>query len=453
MSRSSKRIGFLRNKHAKGNGGAFVNEFSVKSISSANSDRSVVYEIDSNRPNLTVNYSITNADSGHFQSTSGNVTLDSNGNANITIDANIGYNYADTNNVTYSFNILSPNNSNVVLLTNNNVTLVQPDPIVATGGTVTETDSGSGFEYAGYKVHTFTANANLTISDVGSNPNVDVNALIVGGGGAGGESYTRSTYFSGALQSYDWRGGTGGGAGEANLITQSISGLSTTSYPVVVGIGGTTARTIPPNSGQIVYGDGSNSSIFGTIAKFGGNRALTSRVPGNGSGVPSSTFTDRAGICGDGVNLGGQGLSREQNVGVVRAQVFPGGGGADSGNGDDGSFTTIGAAGDGADGFATGISGTDLTYAGGGGGGGIYGNNNSEASGGAGGGGDGTIGTQYVSSIGGSATFYGGGGGGGGSSQADTSGGSAGVDKIGGQGYQGVVIVRYLEKYKLFNIN
>ena len=451
MSRSSKRLGFLRNKHAKGNGGAFVNEFSVKSITSANTDRSVVYEIDSNRPNLTVNYTITDADSGHFQSASGNVTLDVNGNANITIDANIGYNYADTTNVNYSFNIVSPNNTEVVLLTNNNVSLVQPDPIVATGGTVTETDSGSGFEYAGYKVHTFTANANLTISNVGSNPGVDVNALIVAGGGAGGQSYTRSEYLFGALQQYDWHGGTGGGGGEANTLTSSISNLSTTNYPIVVGIGGTTARTIPPNSGQIIYGPASNSSIFGTISKAGGYQQSIVRVPSNSSGIPSATFTTRGGICGDLVNLGGQSISTEQNVGNFRTEIFAGGGGADSGYGDD---AENGYSGTGSDGLASGISGTDLSYAGGGGGGGIYGNTNSEASGGAGGGGDGTIpGTQYISSIGGSATFYGGGGGGGGSSQADTTSSSAGVDKIGGQGYQGVVIVRYLEKYKLFNIN
>ena len=128
--------------------------------------------------------------------------------------------------------------------------------IEATGGTITT--SGD------YKIHTFTGDGCFVVSTLGIGPtggpnNVDY--LVVAGGGGGGY---RATI----------RGGGGGGAGGARMSSGTSSGcytssplgacvssipLSTTTYPITVGGGGSGVGTDCTAGGQ------GSSSIFSTI--------------------------------------------------------------------------------------------------------------------------------------------------------------------------------------------
>jgi len=446
---SSTKPGFYTNPLLVVNdGNAFENVFTI-TPSLSNSNSTINYDITSNRPGITIGYNVVDIDSNYFTSaTTGNVTLDGNGNGTVSLNANIGHNYANTNPVSFTFNLSSQYHRSSILAENNNVTLVQPTQISATGGTVTETDSGNGFVYAGYKVHSFTSNANLSISNLGGDSSIDINTLIVGGGGGGGQSYSRNTVFFGAYQSWDRRSGSGGGGGGANTTSISISGLSTTNYPVIIGAGGTTGY-----SGSAVYANpGSASSVFGLTGGGGGRTLLVSKITGNGSGVPSGSYTTRAGKSGSPQdNLGGYAFSYEQNVGTTRATTYAGGGGSPFAEGGNASNSGNGPGGNGSNGVNSEITGANVYYGGAGGAGGVWTDTSSEGSGGLGGGGDGSIGTQFYAVEGNPATSYGGGGGGAGASGLDTS--TLPVDdKKGGAGYQGVVILRYLHKYKKFNI-
>jgi hypothetical protein len=115
----------------------------------------------------------------------------------------------------------------------------------ATGGTITEV---SGFKY-----HAFTTVGTSSFVVTGGEGTVEV--LVVAGGGGGGGAY-----------------GSGGGGGAGGLVYHSAKAVTSGSYEVVVGDGGTGgasytgANTTPsPQNGQ----PGSNSS-FGDIVALGG---------------------------------------------------------------------------------------------------------------------------------------------------------------------------------------
>ena len=106
--------------------------------------------------------------------------------------------------------------------------------VVATGGTITTV---SGFRY-----HVFTAaSGNWVLTSNATN--LPINVLIVGGGGGGGGGWFAA----------------GGGAG--GLVTRTLIGLSNTTYPIVVGGGGsgntgngnTTAGVTGGNSTCLLY--------------------------------------------------------------------------------------------------------------------------------------------------------------------------------------------------------
>ena len=150
----------------------------------------------------------------------------------------------------------------------------------ATGGTVTIiTDGGTN-----YRVHTFTSSGTLLV--YGS---LTAEYLIVGGGGAPGESWS-----------------TGGGGGGGVLYTSAGSGISVTagSYSIVVGAGGT--------ANDNALNDGGDSSALGLTAIGGGgggafNANGNSGGSGGGGGSASGSNTvGGAGTAGQG-SSGGSG--------------------------------------------------------------------------------------------------------------------------------------------------
>jgi hypothetical protein len=268
---------------------------------------------------------------------------------------------------------------------------------VASGGTV----STSG----GYTYHTFTSSGTFV-----ANRNLQIDALVVAGGGAAG---------------YDWAAG-GGAGGVQYLSSQSVSAGA---YAVAIGAGGVGVIA------EAVRGaSGSNTSFsgFSTAIGGGGGGGLnypsisTAGTGGNGGSGGGGNQADsyRAGglaVAGTGGTFyGNNGGSGERPASAQEASGGGGGAGAVGGNG---ASLVGGAGGIGTNLFSswavatsTGHSGY---YAGGGGGAG----RNAHGAGGLGGGGNG--GTNATGADG----------------LANTGGGGGGDGHSGGSG---VVIIRYL---------
>ena len=354
---------------------------------------------------------------------------------------------AATNNITIARNgsningsasdqLINRNNSGITLVyvdgtqgwkgtetSNLNDIELQPEYIVATGGTVTCCGD--------YKIHTFTGPGTFTVCSVG-NPigSTSVDYLVVaGGGGTGGSA--------------DQQGGGGAGGFRLSnstcmpapltspLATSTGLDVTVTSYPIVVGAGGACGGSNP----------GSNS-VFSTITSTGGGFGIFN-TPGCGPGTAGS------GGSGGGAtnpnNTAGSGntppVSPPQgnpggNVPARSAPVYGSGGGGGAGAaGQDGSPTVAGNGGIGSYVVSSGFAGCNgepgpvcgaKYFAGGGGGGGetIYG------LGGAGGGGNGSTNSGAQAENGATNT-----GGGAGSGNDCLSAGKSGGS--------GIVIIRY----------
>jgi len=286
----------------------------------------------------------------------------------------------------------------------------------ASGGTIT-THAG------GFKVHIF--------SNFSASENFVVNAtqlfdiLIIAGGGGGSPANHAA----------------GGGAG--GFIYYSQKSLAAATYAIAVG-----AKGSGGTAGNRDHTSGTDTT-FGTLTTAeGGGRggyegsAVTQEVGGSGGGSGSNTNAAS--------RLGANGTANQGNKGgdaPNQGWHGSGGGGGASSEGIDGTATGVantGVGGAGGAGYTTGATGiynfttagtvtfpanftaasTSTSYSGGGGGGG----NTSGGSASHGGGAGSTV--QGVN-----ATGYGGGGGG--------AGRQAGAVK-GGDGYQGVVIIRYV---------
>jgi len=222
--------------------------------------------------------------------------------------------------------------------------------------------------------------------------------LIVGGGGGGAKT------------------DAGGGGAGGLIYIQNIT--LTGNYTINVGkrgLGGASASLV-----AIVGGKGTNSSFIGTNANYvayGGG--------GGGYGYPSDVEPGNLGPYGSSGGLGTSDITRESfNVNTVGQGYLGGLGTASTGGGGGGGSGGPGEnSGNGGIGTQINITGSNLYYAGGGGGG----HTTNGTSGGLGGGGSATF------TDGNNATFYGGGGGGGGGNWGN-----------GGNGFEGVVIIRYL---------
>ena len=256
-------------------------------------------------------------------------------------------------------------------------------PIVATGGTVTDTTIGS----VTYRVHTFSTTDTFIVSDNPSNNEVEY-LVIAGGGGSGakqqGENGEANTGGGAGGGGGHAAGGSGGGAGaggyRSSVVGEYSGGLSIAeskiavneqSYTVMVGAGGPRGSS-EGNTGS----QGSNSEFAGIISTGGGVGAGATQPGGDGgSGGGADGNTQPGGAAQNGQGFPG-GTS-----GNYTPSIYPGGGGGGAGaagtNGSGGSIP-----GNGGDGIQSNITGS-LVYRAGGGGAGNGG------VGGAGGGGNG----------------------------------------------------------------
>ena len=302
--------------------------------------------------------------------------------------------------------------------------------ISATGGTITT--SGN------YKIHTFTGDGCFVVSQTatGIAPNV-VDYLVVAGGGSGPTTNGGDGISGG--------GGAGGFRFYASPTCNPQSGpgaplnapagitVSTTTYPVTVGGGGTISSLGSPGS----------NSVFSTITSTGGGRG--GRGDPNANGQPGGS----GGGGDNGCDSGGTGNTPP----VSPPQGNNGGTGGGSNSGGGGGATAVGGAGQptpgpkaaGAGGNGAGItgfgtsgqpSGGQYYFSGGGGGG----NGNAHpgvpgGSGGLGGGGNGIAPPVGAGPAGAGTANTGGGGGG----ASDVNPGGA----FGGIGGSGIVIIRY----------
>ena len=277
-------------------------------------------------------------------------------------------------------------------------------------GTVNATqdadDTGTDGDYTWYKWTDTAATGSIT-----TGATLDVEYLMVGGGGSSGNSNP-------------------GGAGAGGVL--AATGLELTggnTYTVTVGAGGTR-----PASGA--GDDGDDSILSGT-----GISTLTAGGGGGGGCSGASATEGRAGRATNGSagggawnNNGGSGDGTGGDGGNGSGNVAPqygsGGGGGAGANGAVGTGST---GGDGGDGVANDIieTGTDVYY-GGGGGGSTNGNVAASGDGGNGGGGDAQKAASPAVPEAGTDGLGGGGGGGGGGSTPYGDGGS------------GVVILRGL---------
>jgi hypothetical protein len=266
-----------------------------------------------------------------------------------------------------------------------------------TGGTIT-TDGD-------YKIHTFTGNGTFTVTN-----DTEVEYLIVAGGGSGGTDVA-------------------GGGGAGGVIHQTAQTLTAGTYSVVVGAGGAAGSTTYTDRGN----NGGNSSFNGETAIGGGREAA---VGGSGGGGGDGITAGGAGTAGQG-NNGGNGISGASST------YWVGGGGG--GKGGAGVAASTSKGGNGGAGYTSTISGSSYIYAAGGGGGYLKSNGGASLSnrglGGSGVGGNGGVSSGSTAIVAASAPTTYGSGGGGGAWQV-------GNNQLGTAGYQGVVIIRYLDSTK-----
>ena len=292
-----------------------------------------------------------------------------------------------------------------------------PDPlyVTATGGSVATVGD--------YKIHTFTGPGTFTVTCAG---NVDgsnsVDYLVLAGGGAGGGGGPGTTTGAGGGGAGGFRESPGTSSGSYSvspLAGGSALSVPATSYPIVVGGGGSGA----PGGGKGSNGSNSSfSSITSTGGGAGGGHSPlcgsnggsggAGSPTGSGNSPPVSPPQGQPGSTNGPRNLSGGGGATQQGIANPPASssgVASGGAGA-----------------------TTSISGSPTVYAGGGGGGGAQ-STGYFGLGGSGIGGNG--GTDGGTNPGFSASPANRGSGGGGGSDAGPT--------TGGSGSSGVVIIRY----------
>lgn len=215
----------------------------------------------------------------------------------------------------------------------------------ATGGATTYVNENG----VTYQLHTFTSGSSSFVVPSGT---VNVEYLVVGGGGAGGQGVNGVNYGS---------GGAGGTVRAGSLV------LSAGSYSVSVGAGG------------VSYGNG-GSSTFHTVTATGGNGSNTARAGANNadySGDAGGSSNSSGGGAGAGANAPAGGVGGAGVLSTISGSVqyYGGGGGAvDAAVGRAG-----GIGGGGSGGTTTGTAGRANT--GGGGGGASVGNSAAGGSG------------------------------------------------------------------------
>jgi hypothetical protein len=311
-----------------------------------------------------------------------------------------------------------------VILTNSSNTYIGDTALANT----LNVSGGTNTLVNGYVTRIFTTSGNLIIGYVPNNA-LTAQVLIVAGGGGG-------------------QGGAGGGGGGALLYSNNIN-LSSGTYTVTVGAGGTGA---PLNTGT----NGANT-IFGPYLALGGG--TSNAAGGSGGGSPYSVdTTERAGRANLISNAGLTAYGNPGGRGRDSGAMSRGGGGGGAGSPGQGFFTpdatTTVPAGNGGSGLYFSITGANVSFAGGGGGGGFANGGNGGIGGGGGGGGNngtgapgsgGSGGTGYNSGNAGisAAVTPPAGTGGTGGINSGGGGGAGGYNVAGGTGGSGIVVIRY----------
>ena len=290
----------------------------------------------------------------------------------------------------------------------NNVNLLQPDYVEATGGTITT--SGD------FKIHTFTSSGTFTVTAPGTSDGSNtVDYLVIAGGAGGAESVA---------------GGGGGAGGYRESFPNPATGgtpITAQAYPITVGGGGAANAS------------GANS-VFSSITSAGGGvgggytaNGTAGGSGGGGGGTDGNSSTSTTGGAGNTPPVsppqGNSGGSTPTYPTGVLGGSGGGGIGSVGSNGPTGPGAGSGSGAAGGNGTASSINASPVTRAGGGGGGnrGYDGPSSGAGAGGAAGPGGGGAG-------GGTNTNTANTGGGGGGSAFITSGASGG---------SGIVIIRY----------
>ena len=257
--------------------------------------------------------------------------------------------------------------------------------------------------YSGYRSHKFTSGGTFTATPFISS----VDVLIVAGGGGGGSDNS-------------------GGGGAGGMLVQTGVPVSAQGYTITVGAGGN-GSTDPGGDGGPYATNGSNSSAFGYTATGGGRGSSSGGANASPGGSGGGGGQEAAS------NNGGSGTSGHGSSGGNGSNNAGGGGGGKGGGGQNGNVRGSERGGNGGSGGANSYeTGSNLNYDAGGGGGnqnGQYDNqpstnniggrtNNSSSS-------RSTQGTDGTGSGGGGCTH------------------NAGVNPAGGDGGDGVVVIRY----------
>jgi hypothetical protein len=297
--------------------------------------------------------------------------------------------------------------------------LPKPAFIAATGGSISTVCTN-------FKVHTFTGPGSFQVTS-GGGPLAVVDYLVVAGGGGGGGCYAGGGGAGGYRESKV--AATSGCWSASPLAVATSLPLSPGTYAVTVGGGGTAG----PSDTK---GGNGNPSSFSSITSTGGGGGGAEGPPGEKPGQPGgsgggSAYPSLTGGTGNSPPVSppqGQpgGTSGPSGGGYAAA----GGGGATAAGGAPPSTPVAGAGGAGA---TSSINATPTARAGGGGGAGggsPFGQGYTPGAGGTGGGGAGAADSNAA-----------------GANGTDNTGGGAGggnnINKNGGVGGSGIVIIRY----------
>ena len=279
---------------------------------------------------------------------------------------------------------------------------------------------GTRTTFGSHNIHTFTSTGTFSCLQYP----ITVRALVIAGGGGGGKGYA-------------------GGGGAGGMLDQSELKVSKAEI-VSVGAGGLGSTQFVANQSNAVAtekgANGQNSSFLNLTA-IGGGGGGSSGDPigsngGSGGGSGGSLVNNIVYPAIGGLGTPGQGNNGGSAEGYEskRYSASSSGGGGAGFSGHD-AILDEGSAG--GNGLESDISGSNITYAGGGGGGSA--STSTRWPGGSGGGGGGGTKEKPNDIHGEDATFYGSGGGGGGYNQV----GIGYVQGDGGDGFQGIVIIRH----------
>lgn len=298
------------------------------------------------------------------------------------------------------------------------------------GGTITTA--------GGYRIHTFT-DTGTTSFNLNSISSLDVEYLVIAGGGGGGDFFGGPGYNMAA-----------GGGGAGGYRTGSLLGIDSP-RAVQVGAGGVSTATGPGQSNALYSKPGQNSG-FDTIVSNGGGRGTAGNTGSDAAG-PNAYNADPGGSGGGGgrgdptpiiviTANGGLGTPGQGNRGGNGPNNNAAGGGGAGGIGGTATQSLGGA------GLSSSITGSAVARAGGGGGGqGWIPDGPHSGAGGSGVGGNGgkkgTTPSTYPLAYGTDGSQSTGSGGGGAGSYPDAT-KSPGTFFNGGDGADGIVVVRYL---------